>query len=40
MSIYIGAITIAAFLQIGTIYLLRENIFKSLLYAIPIILVY
>jgi len=40
MFIYISAITIAAFLQIGTIYLLRENIFKSLVYAVPIILVY
>ena len=40
MGIYISAITIAAFLQIGTIYLLRENILKSIVYAIPIILVY
>jgi len=40
MSVYIVAVTIAAFLQIGTIYLLRENILKSLAYAIPMILVY
>ncbi len=38
--IYVSAITIAAFLQIGTIYALRENILRSLAYAIPFILVY
>lgn len=40
MSIYIIAITAAALLQIVTIYLLKENILRSLLYAIPMILVY
>ncbi len=40
MYIYISAVTIAAFLQIGTIYLLREDILKSILYAIPLILIY
>lgn len=40
MTIYIIAVTVAAFLQILTIYLIKENIFKSLLYAIPIILIY
>lgn len=40
MFVYISAITVAAFLQIGTIYLLRENILKSIAYAIPMILVY
>ncbi len=40
MSIYITAITIAAFIQIGTIFLLRENILKSLIYAIPLILIF
>ena len=40
MSIYIGAITIAAFFQIGTIYFLRGDFFKSLIYALPIILIY
>ena len=40
MSIYIGAITIAAFIQIGTIFLLRENILKSLIYATPLILMF
>ncbi len=40
MSIYFFAITIAAFLQIGTIYLLRDNILKSLLLASPLILIF
>ncbi len=40
MGIYIVAVTIAALVQISTIYILRENILKSLFYAIPFILVY
>jgi len=37
---YIIAVTIAALIQIGTIYLLRENILKSIVYSIPIVLIY
>lgn len=40
MIIYVIAVTVAAIIQIGTIYLLRENILKSLIYAVPMILVY
>lgn len=40
MYIYIVAVVVAAFFQIGTIYLLRENIFKSFIYTIPLILIY
>ena len=40
MSIYILSVSVAAVLQIATIYLLRENILKSLFYAIPLILAY
>jgi len=40
MLVYIVAITIAALLQIGTIYFLRGNFFGSLVYALPIIAIY
>ena len=40
MLIYILASTVAALIQVGTIYLLRENILKSLFYAIPFILIH
>jgi multidrug transporter EmrE-like cation transporter len=40
MSIYIIAITIAALVQIGTIYFLRADFSRSFLYAIPFILAY
>lgn len=40
MFIYILAIIIAGFIQIGTIYLLKENIFKSIIYVIPLILIF
>ncbi|HXS15194.1 MAG TPA: hypothetical protein VN711_03635 [Candidatus Saccharimonadales bacterium] len=40
MFVYIIASTIGAFIQIGTIYLLKEDILKSFLYAIPLILAY
>jgi len=40
MLIYIIAIVVAAFLQIGVIYFLRANFFSSFLYAAPLILTY
>ena len=40
MSIYIVAVIIASFLQIGTVYFLRGNFIKSFLFTIPFILLY
>lgn len=40
MAIYIIMVVAASFIQIGTIYLLRENIVKNLAYAIPLVVVY
>lgn len=40
MGSYILAVTVAAVIQILTIYLLRENIIKSLFYAIPLIIIF
>lgn len=40
MFIFILTSTVAAFIQIGTIYLLKQEILKSYLYAIPLILAY
>lgn len=40
MSLYILSVTIAAFLQIGTIYFLRASFLGSFLYAVPFILAY
>ena len=40
MFIYILIITIAALLQIGTIYFLRADFSRSFLYAVPFILAY
>jgi len=39
MTLYILAITAAAFIQIATIYFLRANFLGSFLYAVPFILV-
>jgi len=40
MFIYILSSTIGAFIQIGTIYLLKQEILKSFIYAIPLIVAY
>lgn len=40
MTIYIAAVIVAALVQIVTIYLLRENILRSLIYAIPLIIIF
>lgn len=40
MFIYILASTVGAVIQIGTIYLLKQDILKSFIYAIPFILAY
>lgn len=39
MFLYISAIIAAAFIQVGTIYILRANFLGSFLYAVPFILV-
>ena len=40
MYIYILAVALAAFIQIITIYLLRDNMFKHIYFAIPLILIH
>ena len=40
MFIYILASILGAFIQIGTIYLLKQDILKSFIYAIPLIILY
>ena len=39
MSLYIVLVLIAAFIQIAVIIILREDFFKTLIYAIPLILI-
>jgi len=40
VAIYVFAISVAAALQIGTVYFLRANFLGSFLYAVPFILAY
>ena len=40
MFIYVVAVTLAAFIQIWTIYFLRGNFLKTFLFAVPLILIF